>query len=297
MTDAERRRRFLAERAAQVKRYNAAYKSTAGEVTELLRTASERIRAELAATTSEFQAWQLPNIQGNIDKAMAEIGERLAATGGAGATTGHAVGVDLVDEAIRAGGIRISALLPDVDVRQLMAIRTFMTDRLRNVAAEVAGRIRSEIGLSMVGAQTPGQAVSSVASMIEGGRGRAITIVRTEMGRAFSVATQERQAQAATFLPGLKKQWRRSGKVHSRVTHDLADGQIVPVDEPFTIGAHKLMFPRDPAAPAAETINCGCTSLPIMEDWEVRQPGRQPLSKEEIARDPGKRLLRPFFES
>lgn len=296
MTDAERRRRFLAERAAQVKRYNEAFKETAGEATRILRAAGDMIRAELAGTASEFQAWQLPNIQGNIDKALAQIGEELAKAGAAGATKGHAIGVDLLDQPLKAGGIRIAAVLPEVDVRQLMAIRTFLTDRLRNVTAEVAGKVRSQIGLAMVGAQTPGQAVSAVAGLVEGGRGRAITIVRTEMGRAFSVATQERQSQAATYLPGLKKQWRRSGKVHSRMSHDLADGQIVAVDEPFTIGSHKLMFPRDPAAPASETVNCGCNSLPIMEDWEVRQPGRQPLSKEEIA-DPNKRVIRPYFDA
>ncbi|WP_316978041.1 hypothetical protein [Shumkonia mesophila] len=296
MTDAERTRRFLAARAAQVKRYNEAFRATAGEVTKILQSAGDLVRAELAATASEFQAWQLPNIQGNIDKALAGIGEDLAKAGGAGTTRGHAIGVDLIDESVRAGGIRLSAVLPEVDVRQLMAIRTFMTDRLRNVTAEVAGRVRSQIGLSMVGAQTPGDAVSAVAGMIEGGRGRAITIVRTEMGRAFSVAAQERQEQAAIYLPGLKKQWRRSGKVHSRIAHDLADGQIVDVDQPFIVGGHRLMFPRDPAAPPSETINCGCTSLPYMEEWDVRQPGRQPLSKEEIARNPAKRILRPFFE-
>lgn len=295
MTDAERTRRFLKERAAQVKRYNEAFRETAGEATKILRTAGDMIRAELAGTVSEFQAWQLPNIQGNIDKALAQIGEELARAGGAGATKGHAIGVDLVQEPLRAGGIRIATVLPEVDVRQLMAIRSFLTDRLRNVTAEVAGKVRSQIGLAMVGAQTPGQAVSAVAGLVEGGRGRAITIVRTEMGRAFSVATQERQSLAATYLPGLKKQWRRSGKVHSRIAHDLADGQIVGVDEPFKVGSHEMMFPRDPAAPASETINCGCTSLPIMEDWTVSQPGRQALSKEELA-DPNKRILRPYFD-
>ena len=77
---------------------------------------------------------------------------------------------------------------------------------------------------------------------------------------AFSVATQERQTQAAEILPGLKKQWRRSGKVHSRTAHDLADGQIVDVDKPFMVGGVPLMYPRDPKAPAKETINCGCVS-------------------------------------
>lgn len=52
-----------------------------------------------------------------------------------------------------------------------------------------------------------------------------------------------------------------------------------------------LMFPRDPAGPAKETVNCGCTALPFMECWEVVQPGRQPFSEREVAADQVKRDL------
>ncbi len=52
-----------------------------------------------------------------------------------------------------------------------------------------------------------------------GGRSRGLTVVRTELGRAYSVAGQARMAQAMEELPGLRKQWRRSGKIHSRLTH------------------------------------------------------------------------------
>ena len=291
MTDGERNKRFRKERGRQAFRQNEAFRATAAEVTRILAAAADIIRAELAAGASEFQAWQLPNIQQNIDRALAQVGEELAAAGGGGAARAHEIGIDLVDRPLAAGGVRVSAVLPEVDVRQLMAIRSFMTERLRDVAAEVASKVRSEIGLAMVGARTPGDAVSAVADLIGSGRSRAITIVRTEMGRAFSVAGQERMAQARDVLPGLRKQWRRSGKLHSRVAHDLADGQIVDVGRPFIVNGIELMYPRDPKAPASETVNCGCVSLPHMEDWEARQPGRQPFSDEEIIADPRKRDL------
>ena len=54
----------------------------------------------------------------------------------------------------------------------------------------------------------------------------------------------------------------------------------------FSAGGVPLLFPRDPAGPAAETVNCGCQSLPWMESWEVKHPGRRPFSEEEIARNP-----------
>ena len=83
----------------------------------------------------------------------------------------------------------------------------------------------------------------------------------------------------------------RSGKTFSRTAHDLADGQIVGVDEPFMVNGVPLMYPRDPAGPPAETINCGCVQLPIMEDWQVKHSGRQPFSGEEQAKNPIKRDL------
>lgn len=120
-------------------------------------------------------------------------------------------------------------------------------------------------------------------------RGRAIAIMRTEMGRAFSVAAQERMTLAREHVPGLRKQWRRSGKVHSRIAHDLADGQVRDVDKPFKVGTVSMHYPRDPKAPASETINCGCVSLPFMEDWTMSRPGRQAFSDEEVFNNPMKR--------
>lgn len=98
----------------------------------------------------------------------------------------------------------------------------------------------------------------------------ALYIDRTTYDQVI-VAGHERQLQTAQYLPGLHKQWRRSGKVHSRLQHDLADGQIRPVDEPFLVGGYALMYPRDLRAPAKHTINSGCDSLPWMEHWDLNR--------------------------
>lgn len=288
---ADRDKAFRNERARQLRRLTAAQRAALADVKDLLEEGRRRVQAELAAAPSEFEAWQLPNIQQSIDLALKEVGEEMGRRGADHLLAAHGLGVDLVDKSIEAGGVRLAALMPEVDLRQLMAIRAFLIDRMKDVTAEVAAKIKGQIGLVMIGASTPADAVTGIAGMIKGGRARAITVMRTEMGRAFSVATQDRQAQAAEILPGLRKQWRRSGKVHSRIAHDVADGQIVDVDKPFIVNGVELMYPRDPKAPAAETVNCGCVSLPHMEDWEVRQPGRTPFSDEEVFKNPVKRDL------
>ncbi|MFC7455521.1 hypothetical protein ACFQPI_20940, partial [Insolitispirillum peregrinum] len=111
----------------------------------------------------------------------------------------------------------------------------------------------------------------------------------TELGRAFSAAAQGRMTQATKSLPGLKKKWRRSGKIQSRHTHDLADGQVVDVDKPFVIGGEEMMYPRDPAASASNTVNCGCMVIPHMEHWRTSFPAEKPFTTAELARSPEKR--------
>jgi hypothetical protein len=109
------------------------------------------------------------------------------------------------------------------------------------------------------------------------------------------MASDQRMAQAAAKVPGLQKQWRRSGKLHSRANHDAIDGQVVDVGQPFTLmtdrGPVKLMYPHDPAAPVGETINCGCIALPFKKSWQVVNPGAKPFSNLEKALDPRKGRL------
>ncbi len=111
----------------------------------------------------------------------------------------------------------------------------------------------------------------------------------------YAVAAHERLLQAKESVPGLKKLWRRSGKIHSRLHHDAADGQIQDVDKPFVIhaktGPVKMMHPHDPKAPAGEVINCGCISLPHMASWDMATPGKKPFSDLELANSPIKRAL------
>jgi hypothetical protein len=291
MNDRERNKAFRRERARQLKRLIAAEKATAARVLTILRQTAREVGAELAGQPSDYAAWHLSQVQRSVRQASADLGQALGRTAGEGAAEAWGIGGDIIDKPIAAGGVNIGAMIPDIDVRPLMAIRKFMTGRMRDVSVKIARKIDTEIGLVMTGVRTPGEAVSKVSDLVEGGRGRALTIVRTEMGRSFSVAGQERMEQAGEHLPGLQKQWRRSGKIHSRVAHDVADGQIVDTKKPFAVGGVSLMYPRDPDAPAAATVNCGCVSLPHMAHWEVKQPGRQAFSDREVFRNPAKRDL------
>lgn len=284
MTKKERDRAFAKARTAERRRLTRIQRDTHAELLRLLKTAEERIAGILAATPTDYQAWMLPQQQAAIRQAMDDIGRQMGQRLDESAVASWQAGIDLVDRPIAAGGLNIAAVLPALDTAQLEALRAFMTDRMTDVGLQLANRINNELGLVAIGGQGISEAITKIESLIDsGGRSRATTIVRTELGRAYAVATQQRMDQAREILPGLQKQWRRSGKLHSRPSHDAADGQVVDVDKPFIVGGVALMHPRDPAAPAAETINCGCESLPYMASWDVANPGRKPFTADELA--------------
>jgi hypothetical protein len=303
MAESQQNKKFKAARKEIIQVRTQILRATADELTQLLQDAQARIAALLAAQPSDYQRWYLPQLQAQIEAALNQFAAGASTSLGSAAGTAWTTGQALVDEPIAAGGIRIAAQIPAINTAQLAAMRTFMTDRMRAVSIETAAKINGQLGLVMIGGQSPGDAIGNIQALLEGSpRRRAITVVRTEIGRAFATATQERMAQAVEVLPGLGKQWRRSGKIHSRRKHDLTDGQIRPVDKPFILGTGnvvdeeasagiRIMYPHDPAAPASETINCGCVSLPHMAHWEMATPGKRPFTQQEIDLNPLKQEI------
>lgn len=57
------------------------------------------------------------------------------------------------------------------------------------------------------------------------------------------------------------KQWHTIMDGRERATHAIANGQTVPIDQPFIVGGFRMMFPRDVTygAPISERINCRCS--------------------------------------
>lgn len=269
--------------------------NTAKEVVRLLREAEKRIAATLAAQPSDYDQWRLPQLKAEIARQL-EVFEREAGKRASGAASqAFSAGGQVAGESIAAAGApEIAAMLPGLDTRQLRAMQSFMVGRMEDISAAVANKINSELGLVIIGAQSPGEAINALSKIFKGNRERAITIVRTEVGRAFSIANQQSLEAAVEKVPGLQKQWRRSGKIHSRADHDAIDGQVQDIDQPFELpSGEKLMFPRDPTASAKETINCGCESLPYMSTWSMASAGTKAftdaeLVPRELARNPAK---------
>jgi hypothetical protein len=296
VTDAERQKAFELARAAELKARAALLATTRDDVIKLLNEALDEIKVLLTDFPTEYESYRFSQLQLQIEQTLEIFSKSSAEVLANGATQAWTGGQALVTAPLEAGGIRIASVLPALDTRMLMSINHFMVDRMQDVTKVAADKIRSQLGLALVGAQSPGEAVGTITAILgEESRERAITITRTGLGSVHAVAAQQRMEQAAKRVPGLGKQWRRSGKIHSRENHDAIDGQVQPVNKPFALVAKKdglalfMMHPHDPAAPAGEVINCGCISIPHMTSWKMLNPGKVPFSAQELQNNPLKR--------
>ena len=100
---------------------------------------------------------------------------------------------------------------------------------------------------------------------------RAEVIGRTEALRSANQGTYEMYAQAvdsgALNPQGVVRSWLATADDRTRDTHRTMNGQRRELKEPFQSPSGALLaYPGDPAAPAAETIQCRCTVTTRIED-------------------------------
>lgn len=266
-----------------------------------LQAARTSILAKLAEQPTDFEQWRLPQLLAQIELLLDGATSRMAVATDAGLRTAWQQGEDMVDKPLAAGGINVEQRLALMDVRALKALRTFTEGRIRDVGTQALAKINNNLGLVLVGAQTPFEAIKAVQTQLgtESTR-RASTIVRTSVAGSHALAKQQRMEQAAAAMAEtgqvLEKQWRRSGKIHSRWNHDVMDGTTVAVAKPFKVvtqdgGLIDMMHPHDPTAPAEEVINCGCMAIPRVKGWVVATPGAKPFTDLELKLDGRKAQL------
>lgn len=84
-----------------------------------------------------------------------------------------------------------------------------------------------------------------------------IAVARTEVNAVGNLAALD-----AAYRSGKRfKTWVTFGDSKVRPSHKAVDGERIPIDEAFTVGGYKLMFPNDTSlgADAEEIVNCRCT--------------------------------------
>lgn len=144
-------------------------------------------------------------------------------------------------------------LIPDVYAEDLMAAAR---NRLVGIGDVLWANARQQLAEGM----REGESIPQLAARVRTAAGvsepRATVIARTEVISTSNLASI---AQARSAGVPLEKQWMATDDSRTRPTHVLADGQQVPLDEPFIVGGFPLDVPGDPAGPPQETIQCRCS--------------------------------------
>jgi hypothetical protein len=245
---------------------------------DLLATLRRNVLAELAEA-SGFRMFHLSNILNAIDQEIVR-GRAQAQRLAAGSTErSFRLGGSLLDQML--GKTAFPPNLTGLSPELLQAAIDVTNDQVRSIWSELGSGLKSSVRRAALGVRDPQTAMAEVAKMLRTARpftnaeAAAERIIRTEVGRTFSMASQRRLEDSKRSLgDGLKKYWLDAGDRRVRETHRDAGLEYGPggstgpidVDEAYIVGGHSLMFPRDPRGPAEETINCRCVSVPYVED-------------------------------
>ena len=151
-------------------------------------------------------------------------------------------------------------------IDQAAAVRAILTDS--KIAEGFYNRLGVDVAhLKTVIAQEISRGIASglpyrdIARNINNASGSGLynakRIVRTEGHRVQQTSARDAQYAAKAKGADVLKQWDAVLDSRTRDSHARLDGEIRELDEKFSNG---LRFPGDPHGPAAEVINCRCTS-------------------------------------
>lgn len=149
----------------------------------------------------------------------------------------------------------------------LQAAIEVTTEQLRDVWVELGSRLRNVIRRVTLGITDPYEGMRLLARSIRDPKtfGRAFTraeaIVRTEVNRTFSIASQGELERAAGAGLEIRKWWLNAEDSRVRDAHVQAGkaypkDAAIPWDQPFMVDGEALMHPLDPVGSAENTINC-----------------------------------------
>lgn len=288
MNSDERQRAFNRARNAELARLPRIQADVIGEVQRQLRDAAATIAEQLRGLTDSPRRTQLEALQREVAAALEDFRQGATRTAQAAADAAWTAGAELVSVPMAASGVQVVSHL---NVRSLVALRGAMTSLISDVSLRSINRINAQLAQVMIGTQPAHQALTAIQKLLGGAaRERARTILYTEVGRVYAISTQASMADASQQLPGLRKRWLQSSKLHRRPEHVVAHGQVRLVNEPYMVGGERLMHPRDPKGSARNTVNCGCLSAPVTDGstWggaTMRMDPRDASVKLRIVRD------------
>lgn len=234
-----------------------------------------------AVSTTEWQAYRLKQLKDAVEQAITSFSQQYQAGADDALKNIWLAGIDAVDIPLATVGIRMMA--SELNREALEIMQGYTMDLIKNVSADALKRITGEITMGILGQKSPWEVMQAIGrtlneqGIMHGIARRAETITRTEMSRVHSAAREGRLQQVVANNPDLPwmKKWISAAEPFPRPKHAALNGKMVPVGENFPGG---FPYPHAPGLSAGETINCKCTHVLTLADWEDVSEEKQPFA-------------------
>lgn len=245
-----------------------------------LETTRRQVLGEIAALPAgTFNAFRARELEARLRDVMGRFVERYQATVAGPQALLYEAGQQLAGQPLVEAGVTYG--VPQISRRPLEVAQDFQALLISNATDETVGSISTLLRIGLLRGQSVPEIAQGIAGQLTDAgpfgslAARAEAITRTELGRIQAIASQAGLEETQRLVPDLRKQWQHSGNTGPwrRLGHVEAGGQVQDVNDRYSIRPapgkpyEDMLYPRDPAASAANTVSCGCLSLPFREQW------------------------------
>jgi SPP1 gp7 family putative phage head morphogenesis protein len=178
------------------------------------------------------------------------------------------LGVRIADAGL---GDRLQGVLFHLSPQLLSSLDAYHAGLITALTDELRGKITRAVQIGVLAGRSTPEIARDIGALgirptgpFRTARERAETIARTEIARIASLATAQRQQEAARYVPGLMKAWRAHLDDRVRPAHRAANGQQREVGKDFNVGGFAAAHPHDPRLPASLSVNCRCRVVSIV---------------------------------
>lgn len=128
-------------------------------------------------------------------------------------------------------------------------------DKIKRIEETVLDQLTSSLKEGIKEGETLAELAGRIKHIHKNAGNRALTIARTEVGRAANHGAYEEAKEQGTE----GHVWVTAQDKAVRDIHASMHGQFRKIGEPFVDGnGNELLYPQDGAAPASTTVNCRC---------------------------------------
>jgi hypothetical protein len=180
----------------------------------------------------------------------------------------------LRQRAVRAGWDKLDREHPNWRVPGFIDTDAYVQAHLaqvRNLLVRIPQEVFQLIKAELAAGVRDGDSIEAIAANVE----RVLNVTGSEnwpaRARVIGITEVNGAANAGWFAAAqrtqedmntsLDKVWLSAHDDRVRETHQHANNQRVPLNQPFLVGGFPLLYPGDKAGPPEEVINCRCTAV------------------------------------